>query len=426
MMARWERSVPVYDVPIWTRALYVLGVVGAIALGFTLWREFAGLGPTTGLNDAYAWGIWKTFNVMVLTGLGSGGFSIGIAAWLFRRERLHSVMRTALLTSFLAYLSGLTLLAVDVGRPWNMYWLLMPWKWNFHSPLLEVAFCMPMYALFPLLLENVPPVLEWVHEKRPQYRELVEKAEKIMLRFYPFVVGLAYVLPAMHQSSLGALMLLAGNRVNTLWQTPMLPLFYVWAAAFMGFSCVAGTLLFCTLVWRRKLDVEVLSEMNRITAWLVGTWLIARFVDLIARGKFTAALSLDVFAGLFWMETLFLGVALFMLIDSARHQDAKLMFYAHTVCAVGGMLYRFDPTTLAFQPRPGAFYFPSVVELLISVGFVSLAVIGFAYAVKVLAILPGTNKDWYDMLKYRAENDGDRDSATVGTPGFATGSSFTD
>ena len=66
-----------------------------------------------------------------------------------------------------------------------------------------------------------------------------------MYKFYPLVVGLAYILPAMHQSSLGALMLLGGNRVHGLWQTPLLPLLYVWAAAFMGFACVAGTLLFC-------------------------------------------------------------------------------------------------------------------------------------------------------------------------------------
>ena len=55
------------------------------------------------MNDAYAWGIWKTFNTVTLTALGSVGFSIGIAAWLFRRSRLHVVMRSALLISFLAY-----------------------------------------------------------------------------------------------------------------------------------------------------------------------------------------------------------------------------------------------------------------------------------------------------------------------------------
>jgi len=170
MIEKWGRAVPVFDVPLWTRPFQVVCALAALALGLVTYRELAGLGPASGMNDAYAWGIWKTFNTMTLTGLGSGGFAVGIAAWLFRRHNLHVVMRTALLTSFLAYLSGLMLLGVDVGRPWNFYWILTPWRWNVHSPLLEVALCMPVYAMVPLLLENVPPVLDWVYTNRPQYR----------------------------------------------------------------------------------------------------------------------------------------------------------------------------------------------------------------------------------------------------------------
>jgi Ni/Fe-hydrogenase subunit HybB-like protein len=61
------------------------------------------------------------------------------------------------------------------------------------------------------------------------------------------------------------------------------------------------------------------------------------------------------------------------------------------------MLYRFNPTTLAFQPKPGAFYFPTPIELLISVGFVSLAIAGFMFAAKTLAILPAPLRLWRRM-----------------------------
>ena len=397
MIQKWERAVPVFNVPIWTRPFQVLCGLGALALGLVTYRELAGLGPASGMNDAYAWGIWKTFNTMTLTGLGSGGFAVGIAAWLFRRNHLHVVMRTALLTSFLAYLSGLMLLGVDVGRPWNFYWIFTPWRWNVHSPLLEVAFCMPVYAMVPLLLENVPPVLDWVYQRQPKYRETVKRAEKVMLHFYPWIVGLAYLLPAMHQSSLGALMLLGGDRVYPLWQTPWLPLLYLWAAAFMGFSCVAGTLLFCSQMWKRPIDLSILSEMNRITAGLIGWWLAFRFADLMVRGQILMAFRANIYAALFWIEVLFLAAAVFMLRDSARQRDARLMFHVHLVAAVGGMLYRFNPTTLAFQPRPGALYFPTPVELLISVGFVSLAIAGFVFVAKVFAILPAPMRLWYRM-----------------------------
>ncbi len=397
MIDRWERSVPVHNVPIWTRSFQALLALGALAVGLVLYREIAGLGPASGMNDAYAWGIWKTFNIMVLTGLGSGGFAVGIAAWLFDRKRLHTVMRTALLTSFLAYASGLILLGIDVGRPWNFYWILMPWKWNAHSPLLEVAVCMPVYAMFPLLLENFPPLLDWLHDKRPRFRPQVEKAEKIMFRFYPWVVALAYLLPAMHQSSLGALMLLAGEKVHPLWQTPLLPLFYVWAAAYMGFACVGGTLLFCGLVWHRPIDLDIIAEMNKITANLIGYWMLLRFADILISRKIGFMFQANIYAGLFWMETIFLIVAIVMLVDSARRRDAQLMFHGYLATAIGGMLYRFNPTTLAFQPRPGAFYFPSAIEILISLGFIALGIAAFVLAAKAWAILPGPKWLWKQM-----------------------------
>ena len=149
IVVRWQRGVPVYGMPIITPFFVFLCTMGMLAIVLSAYREYAGLGPVSGMNDIYAWGIWKTFNTMVLTGLGSGGFSVGIAAWIFFRRRLHSVMRTALLTSLLAYFSGLIALGVDVGRPWNFYWALMPWKWNAHSPLLEVCVCMPALCVLP-------------------------------------------------------------------------------------------------------------------------------------------------------------------------------------------------------------------------------------------------------------------------------------
>jgi len=165
----------------------------------------------------------------------------------------------------------------------------------------------------------------------------------------------------------------------------------------MGYSCVAGVLLFTSLVWERHIDLDILAEMNKITAGLIAAWSGVRFLDLIIRGQLLTALTPDRYAGFFWLEMTFLLAGTWLLYKSARERDPKLMFYAHVSAAVGGMLYRFNPTTLAFQPKPGAFYFPSAIELLISVGFVSLAIAGFSLAVKKFAILPAPVSAWYAM-----------------------------
>ena len=60
------------------------------------------------------------------------------------------------------------------------------------------------------------------------------------------------------------------------------------------------------------------------------------------------------------------------------------------VLILGGMLYRYTPTTIAFMPNPGYRYFPSLSEILISCGFIALAVVGYLFTVKRFAILPAT------------------------------------
>jgi len=272
----WERCVPVFDAPIFTRSLFALCAMGALGCVLALYREAAGLGPASGMSDAYAWGIWKTFNIMVLTGLGSGGFSIGIAAWLFRRHRLHSVLRTAVLVSFLTYVSGLMLLGIDVGRPWNFFWILLPWRWNVHSPMLEIAFCMPLYTAVPLLFENIPAGLDGVLLRWPAWKGLIDRAEGLIKRIYPLMLGLAFLLPAMHQSSLGGLLLLLGTKIHPLWQTPVLPLLYLIDAILCGIAFLTVLLLVACLRYARPLDMVILRDLGNILSWMSFAFLALR------------------------------------------------------------------------------------------------------------------------------------------------------
>lgn len=401
ILVRWQRGVPVYAVPMITPFLVFLCTMGALAILFSSYREWAGLGPTSGMNDIYSWGIWKTFNTMVLTGLGSGGFSVGIAAWIFYRRELHSVMRTAVLTSFVAYFSGLVALGVDVGRPWNFYQVLMPWRWNGHSPLMEVCLCMPLYACFPLFLENTPPLIERWYYTWPPFRPFMMKYIVPAIRVtYPYVIALAYALPMLHQSSLGALMLLGGPRVHVLWQTPFLPLLYLWAAGFLGYACVIGALMVSSLVWKRPMDMGILGTLARIMSWLVMAWAAFRFLYILRRGEIGAAFAFDRFSLLFWLETLLLVSPSLYLLAARNRAIPSRLFGATVLIAIGGMLYRFDPTSLAFSARPGAVYFPSAIEAVTALGFVCLALAAFLLAVKRLPILPAPISAWYRLEHY--------------------------
>ena len=404
LVNHWQRGVPVYREPVCEIPLLFFTGWAAIGLTLALARVFSPLGSFSGMNDAYAWGIWKTFNVMTLTALGSGPLAIGIAAWVFNRTRLHVVMRTALLSGFLFYATGLIALGGDVGRPWNFWNVVLPWRWNAHSAMLEVAVCMPLYCVIFLAFENLPMLLERLYYTGDRrVKTTLQRWGPRLRRIYPYMITGAYVLPLMHQSSLGALLLLAGDKINPLWQSPALPLLYVLAAFVCGSGFVTFLLLMACLRYSRPVDIGVLSELGNVVSATCFVFLAVRFADLAMRGQLGRAFAFNHISFLFLLETtLILVPAIALRKRKTRETPRRLLLLAISAC-LGGMLFRYIPTTLAFSPAHLATYFPSTPELLISIGYISLALAVFGIAVKYFAVLPGDRGDWNQMSKNFSE-----------------------
>lgn len=396
MINRWQRGVPVDDQPLITWPFLLLLVMAIVGFVLHAFRAVGPLAPFAAMTDVYPWGIWKTFNVMTLTALGSGGLAIGIAAWVFNRHHLHIVMRTALLTSFLLYATGMIGILVDMGRPWNFYHVIFFDRWNTHSSLLEVAVCMTFYVTIFLAFENLPSVLErFQHTGSAKTRQRIDAWTPTIKKIYPYMIAGAYILPMMHQSSLGALMLSAGHKVHPLWQSQMLPLLYVVQAAVCGFAFVIFILILSCVLWRRPLDEVTLAELGSGLSWLAIGWIVLRVVDIAARGVLPLTLRGDLYGNLFLLEfMLVLLPALVLQMRSVRTHPA-LLFDAAVLIATGGMLYRFIPTTLAYRPNAVTNYFPSLPEAVITIALLSLAGVGYLIAVKKLAILPAPLAYWY-------------------------------
>ena len=400
LVNHWQRGIPVYREPVVTRALLFFAALAAVGLTLALVRFFSPLGPFVGMNDAYAWGIWKTFNVMTLTAIGSAPLAVGMAAWVFNRQKLHMVMRTALVSGFLFYATGLIALGFDVGRMWNFYWIALPWRWNAESAMLEICFCMPVYCFFFLAFENLPLVLErFYYTGTNRTRALLRLWAPRLRRIYPFMLIGAYVFPLMHQSSLGGLMLLAGNKVHPLWQTPFLPFLYLLAAGLCGLGFVTFLLLIACLRYSRPLDVGVLGELGNLLSGGCFLFLAVRFGDLVWRGQLHTAFALDKMSLLFLFETALILVPAVALRSRVVRETPRSLLNMATLACLGGLLYRFIPTTIAFHPAAHSSYFPSLPELLMTVGYISLGILAFALAVKYFAVLPGEIKDWNYLFR---------------------------
>lgn len=388
MTEHWQGYVRLKE-PLFTKTFYFLVALTGIAFLLGLYREYAGLGAVTGLNDGYTWGLFKNWNVTALTALGSGGYAVAVLTWLFNQRKFHPIMRTALLTSFLGYGTGMISLGFDVGRPWNFIHFNNPKNWNPHSVLMEVAVCMTAYVILALDVENMPPFLERLYKSTdPKKSKLAMRIFYILRATFPFCVALAFLLPSMHQSSLGGLMFLAGPRVHPLWQTARIPLFYLIMAYILGIACVILVLALSSLVWKLGWDQEIFGRLAQFMSWFTLIWIAIQFSDLIYRGVLPLAFKFDRFSLCFLLETaLLLFPAIALQFRSIRTRPGSL-FRMTLLITLGGLLYRFTPTTIAFFPLGDYKYFPSVAEILMSLGFTSLAVLMFLIIVKRFAILP--------------------------------------
>ena len=390
MTEHWERCIRLKE-PLKTKPFLIVVALSALGLLLGLYREVTGLGYVTGLNDGYSWGLFKNWNVTALTALGSGGYAVAVLAWIFNEKRFHPIMRTAVLTSLVGYGTGMLALGFDVGRPWNFVWLADPRTWNLYSVLWEVAVCMTAYFMLALDVENMPPFLEKLYRSDdPKKKEKALKIFRFMQKTFPFGIALAFVLPSMHQSSLGSLMYLAGTRVHPLWQTAWLPLLYLLMAYILGFACVLLVLALSSYVWNLGWDADILGRLAQVMSWMSLAWIAIRIGDLVHRGVLGMVFAFDKFSVYFLLETTLVLLPALLLLSKAQREAPGSLFRLTFLTAIGGLLYRFTPTTLAFSPLGDYRYFPSVAEIFMSIGFTALAVAVFLYAVKTFAILPAS------------------------------------
>jgi len=375
---------------VWTPGFIVLAVVFLVAVPLMVWRFAAGLGAVTALSDGYPWGIWIAFDVVTGTALASGGFAVALLVFILNRWRYHPLVRPAMLTSALGYSIAIFSLIVDVGRPWNFWKVpVMVGDWNLDSALLEVALCIAAYT-FVLWLEVGPAFLEkWESGRSPRLKKLALGSLGVLYRVLPGLIAVGLLLPMMHQSSLGSLMVLTGHKLHALWQTPMLPLLFLISSFTVGLGAVLLESTLASHYFGRPHEKVMLGRLGRAAVLALLLFAGLRFLDLLGRGRIGALFAFDSMSILLWIEFAVTLVPVYLLWRPSRRQDPGRLLRAALVVIAAGMLYRFDTFLVAFSPGPGHSYFPSVAEMLITVGFVALEIMAYLLIVRRYPVLGG-------------------------------------
>lgn len=377
--------------PLWTRTFKIIFGLSVVAALLIAWRFLVGLGPSTGLNDGYAWGLWITFDVVTGTAFACGGYAVAILVYILNKGRYHPLVRPALLTSALGYTMGGIAVAVDVGRPWLIWKIpLAPDKWNLNSALLEVALCIMAY-IGVLWIELAPAFLEkWQHSDKEGLARFASGGLRFFDKALVWIVALGLLLPTMHQSSLGTVMLLSGPRLHPLWNTALIPLLFLVGCVAMGYGVVVVESSLSARFFRRERHTGMLASLARAVAWVLGLWLVLRAVDLVVRGALGYAFQPTAQAFWFWVEIALAAVPLAMLLRRSRLRDAGWLFGTALLAVVGGALFRFNTYLTAFNPGDHYSYFPSVPEILITLGMLTIELAAFIWLVKTFPILSGT------------------------------------
>jgi Ni/Fe-hydrogenase subunit HybB-like protein len=373
--------------PILTWPFKILMVLASVGIAVLLYRFVFGLGSVTNLNDAYPWGLWIAFDVVTGTALACGGYAVAILVYVFNRGRYHPLVRPAVLTSALGYTLALIGVFIDLGRFWNVYTMAYLWNWNLSSVLLEVALCVMAYTLV-LWIEMSPVFLEkWQHSSWPRLRRFSRAALPRLDRVLVLILALGLLLPTMHQSSLGSLLLLAKFKVHPLWHTPLLPLLFLTSCLAMGYAAVVFESILSAATFRRPRDTSLLTALSLPILVMLFVYLGIRFLDLFLRGRLPLAFSFDRYSLLFWVEALlFLGAGLTLLSRNLRSRPGHL-FRAALLMMLAGALYRFDAFLVAYNPGQGWSYFPAVLEMLGTLGLVSLELMAYIAIVKRFPVL---------------------------------------
>lgn len=353
-----------------------LWAVAAIAI---VLRLTSGLGAVTNLSDKFPLGMWIGFDVMAGAMLGGGAFVLAGLVYVFGLEHYRPILRSTILTAFLGYSLLIVALLIDVGRPQNIMLARPVYFPNIHSVLWEVAMCVLCYTTV-LALEFLPAVFE-----RLRWKKAWQITHKITL---PLVI-IGILLSTMHQSSLGSMWLITPGKLDPLWYTPLLPIFFWVSAVFVGLSMVAVESNLSSRGLKRGLEQDLLARLAKAASILMAVYVIAKLLDLVWRGQAYRLMEPSLQSLLFWVEVFVCALIPAILLSRPRVRESKNALFAVSALVVaGGILNRLNVNMFGMYSYTGPIYIPSIFEIAVTAAMFTFGAAVFAIATKFLPVFP--------------------------------------
>lgn len=379
-----------------TPTVIIIAAVAVIGLLIVLARLIFGIGAVTNLSNEFPWGIWIGIDVAAGVALAAGGFTTAALGHIMHKEEYHLITRPALLTALLGYTFVAISVAIDLGR-WYYIWhpLIM---WNGNSALFEVGMCVMIYLtvlyieFLPIVTErfigrvNLPGFLKKFNNGIDRLLRALDRGlDKTMFIF--IIAGV--VLSCLHQSSLGTLMIIAGEKMHPLWQTPILPLLFLLSAMSVGFPMVIFESYLTSKSFNLKPETNIMANLGSMVAPLLGIYLSFKIGDMVIRQTFVYLTEFNTASVMFVIELVIGVIVPLRLFLSPQIQKSPLgLSIAAFLVIFGVFLNRMNNFIVAYNP-PYIFdsYFPSIGEISVTAGFIALEILLFRAFVMIFPIV---------------------------------------
>ena len=352
-------------------------------------RFSQGLGAVSNINQEIPWGLWKGFNVVTGVAFAGGAYVLTFMVYILKVEKYHSIIRVTVLNGFLAYLFYAGALVLDLGKPWNIFNPIIGNSFGASSVLFLVAWHFLLYIIAQFI-EFSPTVAEWLGTRR---------IHKILSGLTLGAVIFGITLSTLHQSGLGALFLMAKEKIHPLWYSEFIPLLFLVSSVFAGLSMVifegsvSRRVFFNQISEKnRKAGKGIVRSLSRICAFSMFAYLFLQLLVFI-HGQHWNLLNTPM-GYWFLLEMLgFVLVPMILFFYSYRTSNITLIRVAALLTIAGIILNRLNVSIIAFRWDAATHYVPSWMEIVVSMMIIFVQIWIFRWVINRMPVLRDS-PDW--------------------------------
>jgi len=348
-----------------------------------------GLASVTNLNQDYPWGIWIGFDVVTGVAFAGGAYVLTFLVYILNLEKYKPIVRITVLNGFLAYVFYAGALLLDLGRPWNVINPVIGNNFGVSSVMFLVAWHFMLYMIAEFL-EISPAIAEWLGWK---------KVRKWLHGLTLAAVIFGITLSTLHQSGLGALFMMAKSKIHPLWYTEFIPILFFVSSIFAGLSMVIfeGSISHRVFHYRlsnklKKSNDSIVLGLAKICAGALFVYFALKMLVLIHDQNWE---YMNTGWGYLYMLEIggFVLLPLYLFYLSIKKYSITLAKYASALTMIGIIMNRLNTSVFAYNWTLPYRYYPSWMEIEITLAVIFLEIVVLRWIVVRMPIL-GDPPEW--------------------------------